>query len=102
MSVVGVGIVSLLPLASSHVSGVTVPFRVVRVWVTWWRGGPGASEIVLKCSSGLLWPDNTPGKGEQGNVRLVPKTPQRAQYLNDKVIEAMATQSLRTLGLAYR
>jgi hypothetical protein len=57
---------------------------------------------VLKCSSGLLWPENSAGKGEQGNVRLVPKTAQRAQFLNDKVIEAMAMQSLRTLGLAYR
>ncbi len=57
---------------------------------------------MLKCSSGLLWPENSAGKGEQGNVRLVPKTAQRAQFLNDKVIEAMAMQSLRTLGLAYR
>lgn len=57
---------------------------------------------MLKCSSGILWPDSSAGKGEPGNARLVPKTPLRAQHLNDKVIEAMATQSLRTLGLAYR
>ncbi len=36
------------------------------------------------------------------SARLVPSTPGRVRYLTEHVIESMAKQSLRTLGLAYR
>ena len=36
------------------------------------------------------------------SARLVPSTPTRVRYLTEHVIESMAKQSLRTLGLAYR
>jgi magnesium-transporting ATPase (P-type) len=62
----------------------------------------GASEFVLKHSSTLLWPQRSAGRGSDAASRLLPNSPERSAFLNANVIEAMAKQSLRTLGLAYR
>jgi magnesium-transporting ATPase (P-type) len=68
----------------------------VRVYVS------GASEIVLRRSTTLLWPHQTEGRDEHSPSRLVQVTPQRAKFIEQNVIHSMASQSLRTIGLAYR
>jgi hypothetical protein len=55
----------------------------------------------------MLWPAGTAGREDpaspvSGTSRLVPMSPARAKYVLEEVIEGMAKQSLRTLGLAYR
>lgn len=58
----------------------------------------GASEIVLAASNRVFWPNASGGHGQS----IVPNTPERAAALRESVIESMAKQSLRTIGLAYR
>jgi hypothetical protein len=71
----------------------------------------GASEIVLRHCTAMLWPDAIDGDsprsaalaaGGAGKSRLVANTPARTRHITEDVIEAMAKQSLRTLGCAYR
>jgi len=62
----------------------------------------GASEIVLRHSSHVLWPSHSPGRDDALPSRVLPVTPSRARHLETNIIHGMATQSLRTLGLAYK
>jgi hypothetical protein len=80
----------------------------VRLYIT------GASEIVLRHCTALLWPDAIDGSDERmatpsrrfgespRKSRLVVNTPARMRHITEEVIEGMAKQSLRTLGCAYR
>ncbi len=50
----------------------------------------------------FLWPTASPGRSDPSTSRVVALTPQRMEYLEQEVIHTFASQSLRTIGLAYR
>lgn len=57
---------------------------------------------MLRRSASFLWPHQSAGRNDHASGRLVNMTPQRMQYIETNIIHGMATQSLRTIGLAYR
>ena len=58
---------------------------------------------MLQRSSHVFWPkDNTDGRGPVGDQSVIALSQGHSSYITRTVIEGMAEQSLRTLGLAYR